>query len=160
MTTKRILGAFSALLIAVLVLGVGVAAADDPQSGTWKMNPAKSKYSPGPAMKSNTLKIEVDGDSFKLESNGIDGKDQPVHFQIEGKYDGKDYPVTGSPYGDSISMKRINSNTVKSIWKRGGQPAITVTSVVSKDGKTRTTTLVGKNAQGQAVHNAVVYDKQ
>jgi hypothetical protein len=34
-----------------------------------------------------------------------------------------------------------------------------VTSVVSKDGKTRTSTFRGKDGQGHAIHNVVVYDK-
>jgi len=37
---------------------------------------------------------------------------------------------------------------------------MTITSVVSKDGKTRTSTWHGKDAQGADVHNVVVSDKQ
>jgi hypothetical protein len=37
---------------------------------------------------------------------------------------------------------------------------MTVTSVISKAGKTRTATFKGKDAQGQDVNNIVVYDKQ
>ena len=52
-----------------LVLGVGVLAvaalataqAKDPFVGTWTMNPAKSKYSPGPAPKSATSTYEAAG---------------------------------------------------------------------------------------------------
>ena len=44
--------------------------------------------------------------------------------------------------------------------KKGDKVVMTVTSKVSKDGKTRTSTFVGKDAQGRDVHNVVVYDKQ
>jgi hypothetical protein len=37
---------------------------------------------------------------------------------------------------------------------------MTVTSTISKDGKTRTSTFKGKDAQGRDVNNVVVYDKQ
>ncbi len=37
---------------------------------------------------------------------------------------------------------------------------ITITTVVSKDGKTRTSTWKGKDAQGRNVNNVVVFDKQ
>ena len=37
---------------------------------------------------------------------------------------------------------------------------MTVHSVVSQDGKTRTSTFKGKDAQGNDVSNVVVYDKQ
>ena len=37
---------------------------------------------------------------------------------------------------------------------------MTVKSTVSNDGKTRTSTFTGKDAQGNAVNNVVVYDKK
>lgn len=44
--------------------------------------------------------------------------------------------------------------------KKGGQVVMTVTSKVSKDGKTRTSTFKGKDPQGNEVNNVVVLDKQ
>jgi hypothetical protein len=61
---------------------------------------------------------------------------------------------------DSISMKKINDNTIETVSKKDGKPVMTVRSSVSKDGKTRTTTQKGKNAKGQAVNNTLVYAKQ
>ena len=57
-----------------LVLGVGVLAvaalataqAKDPFVGTWNMNLAKSKYSPGPAPKSTTSTYEAAGKGYKV----------------------------------------------------------------------------------------------
>ena len=160
MTTKRIAGVVGALLFVALVLGVGIAAAADVHSGTWKMNPAKSKYSPGPAQKSVTLKVESDENGIKIDAEGVDGHGKPTHVQYEAKFDGKDYPATGLPVGDHVSVKRINSNTVQSSMKKDGKVVMTVTSVVSKDGKTRTSTFRGKDAEGHVVHNVVVYDKE
>lgn len=37
---------------------------------------------------------------------------------------------------------------------------MTVTSMISNDGKTRTSTWKGKDAQGRDVNNVVVFDKQ
>jgi hypothetical protein len=64
------------------------------------------------------------------------------------------------PNGDTVSVKRIDSNTMESTIKAGGQVMMTVRSTVSKDGKTRTSVFKGKDAQGRDVNNAVVYDKQ
>jgi hypothetical protein len=36
-------------------------------------------------------------------------------------YDGKDYPVTGNPDWDMVSLKRINANTVEFTRKRAGK---------------------------------------
>jgi len=143
----------------MLLLSVAVAAADK-HSGTWVMNPAKSKYSPGPAAKSVTVKIEADDTHLKVDSEGTDGSGNPTHIQFDAKFDGKDYPATGLPVGDSVSAKLLNPSTTQVVMKKDGKPVMTVTSKVSADGKTRTSTFNGKDAQGHAVHNVVVYDKQ
>lgn len=147
------------LLLVALALNVS-AAAPDQQSGTWKMNPAKSKYSPGPAPKSITVKIDSDADNIKLSSDGIDAAGNPTHVEYTAKYDGKDYPITGVPNADTVGLERIDASTTESTVKKAGEVVMTVRSVVSKDGKTRTSTFKGKDAQGQDVNNVVVYDKQ
>jgi hypothetical protein len=53
-----------------------------------------------------------------------------------------------------------NANTIETVSKKGGKPVMTTRSVVFKDGKTRTSTQTGKNANGQNVKNTLVYDKQ
>ena len=69
-------------------------------------------------------------------------------------------PITGVPNGDTIAVQRIDANTYESTVKKAGQVTMTVRSTVSKDGKTRTSTFKGKDAQGREVNNVVVYDKQ
>ena len=149
----------TALLLVVLVLAITPAAADQ-HSGTWNMNPDKSKYSPGPAPKSSTAKIESDENGIKVNVEGTNADGSALHVQYDAKFDGKDYPITGVPNADTISVKRIDANTIQSTSKKGGQVTMTVTSTVSKDGKTRTSTFKGKDAQGQDVNNVVVSDKQ
>jgi hypothetical protein len=129
-------------------------------SGTWKMNPAKSKYGPGPAAKIVNLKIESDENGIKIDAEGTDSDGNPTHVRYDAKFDGKDYPVTGLPYADTVSAERIDANTTQSSLKKGGQVVMTVTSTVSNYGKTRTSTFKGKDAQGRDVNNIVVYDKQ
>jgi hypothetical protein len=150
------------VVAAVLLIALAwssVAAADE-HSGTWKMNPAKSKYSPGPAAKSVNLKIEADEKGVKIDAEGTDGDGNPTHVAYDAKFDGKDYPVTGVANADTVSVKRVGADTIQGTMKKGDKVVMTVTSKVSKDGKTRTSTFSGKDAQGRAVHNVVVYDKQ
>jgi hypothetical protein len=147
------------LLLAVVILNVSAFAAD-VQSGTWKMNPAKSKYSPGPAPKELTVKLQVDEKGVKVEAMGTNADGTPLHVEYSAKFDGKDYPVTGLPYADTVMVERIDANTLHSTNKKDGQVTMTVHTVVSQDGKTRTATFTGKDAQGNAVNNVVVYDKQ
>jgi hypothetical protein len=155
----KIVAALAATLLLVALALNAPAAAADQQSGTWKMDPAKSTYSPGPAPKSVTVEIESDADNIKLSSDGIDAAGNPTHLEYTAKYDGKDYPITGAPNADTISLTRIDARTTESISKKAGQVVMTVRSVISKDGKTRTSTFKGKDAQGQDVNNVVVYNK-
>ena len=159
MRIKRFAVFATTLLFVALALSL-IARAADQHSGTWKMNPAKSKYSPGPAPKSNIVTINADADKIKLSSDGIDATGNPTHVEYTAKYDGKDYPITGMPNVDTVALERPDANTIRSTMKKGDQVVMTVTSVISKDGTTRTSTFKGKNAEGQDVNNVVVFDKQ
>ncbi len=141
-------------LFAALVLYVA-AAAGDQLSGTWKMNATKSKYSPGPAPQNLTVTIESDENSYKVNAEGTDGNGKAMHVEYSAKFDGKDYPISGVPNADMVSVKRIDANTVESTQKKGGLVTMTVTTKVSKDGKSRT-----KDADGHDVNNVVVFDRQ
>jgi formylglycine-generating enzyme required for sulfatase activity len=159
MRTNRSAAFTTALLLVALALAVTAAAADQ-HSGTWKMNPAKSKYSPGPAPKSTTVKVEADEKGVEIDAEIVSADGSPAHVQYDAKFDGKDYPVTGVSYADTVSVKRIDANTIEATMKKGGQVTMTVTTKLSKDGKTRTSIFKGKDAQGHDVHNVVVSDKQ
>jgi len=162
MKNKRQLACALGMLVGVLTLFVATAesAAADQASGTWKMNAEKSKYSPGPAPKSLTVVVECDDNNYKIDATGTDGDGKPMHVQFSAKFDGTDYPATGAPNVDTVSVKRIDASTIETVQKKDGKVMMTITSVVSKDGKTRTSTWHGKNAEGKDVHNVVVFDKQ
>jgi hypothetical protein len=149
----------SSLLVAALAFTV-VAWGADSNVGTWKANIAKSKYSPGPAPKSQTLTIEAHDGGIKYTAHGESADGSPIHVEFTAKYDGMDIPVTGSADFTSIALKRIDAHTVESTTKKDGKAMATSRAVVSKDGKTRTLTTNGKNAAGQDVHNVVVYERQ
>ena len=156
---KRLFGYAAAMLVTWVTLFVATAAADQ-LSGTWKMNPEKSKYSPGPAPKDLTVVVESDENNYKLDANGTDGDGKPIHVQYSAKFDGKDYSVTGIANADAVSLKRIDANTIETLQNKDGKVVMTITTTVAKDGKTRTSTYRGKNAQGKDVYNVVVFDKQ
>ena len=82
--------AFTAV-VSMLVFG-SIAPAADNQVGTWKLNVAKSKYSPGPAPKDGTLTVESEPNGLKITIHGTDAESKPVHMEFSPKYDGKDYP--------------------------------------------------------------------
>lgn len=159
MRIARLVALAVAFLLVALAFQVTAVAAD-ALSGTWKVNLAKSKYSPGPAPKTLSVKVEADEKSIKVSSEGTDAEGKPTHIEYSANFDGKDYPITGLPNADTISVKRIDANTYESTTKKAGQVTMTVRSSVSKDGKTRTSTFKGKDEQGRDINNVVVYEKQ
>ncbi len=145
----------------ILFMGLALTAqAADPIVGTWKLNVAKSTYSPGPAPKSITAKIEAAGDGEKLTADGVRGDDKPIRLEYTAQYDGKDNPITGSPTADTVSLKRLDANTTERTEKKGGKVTQTVTRKVSDDGKTMTVTYKGTDAKGQPINNVGVFEKQ
>jgi hypothetical protein len=133
--------------------------ATDPAAGTWELNLEKSKFSPGPPPKSLTRTYEVTRAGVKYTAKGIDADGKPTLVQFTAKYDGKDYPVTGSPDFDAISLKRIDAFKSEATLKKAGKVVQTITRVVSQDSETLTLTVKGTNAKGQTVNDVLVFDK-
>ena len=142
-----------------VVLASSVALAAEAWLGTWKLNTAKSKYSPGPAPKNLTLTWKATADGIEHAADGMNGEGQPMHSGYVTKYDNTDVPYTGNPDADMASAKKIDDNGYENVWKKDGKTTITAKVVVSKNGKTMTITQTGTNAKGQTVHNVAVYDK-
>src|SRR6266700_7271608 len=144
--------------LALLFAGVVVCLADNPNMGTWKLNEAKSKFSPG-ATKNHTVVYEAAGDSVKVTVDGVDGDGNPSHNEWTGKFDGKFYAVTGDPTSDMRSYRRINSRTLALTVKKGGKITVTGRIVVSANGRTRTVTTSGRDSKGKRIQTIAVYDK-
>ena len=133
----------------------------DRQAGTWKMNIEKSKFaSDMPSPKGETVVIEEQKGGLKVVSNGLNAEGKPTHFEYSVKYNGKDYPVIGSPAVDAVSVKKIDDSTIETIRKKNSVVVTTNTSVISKNGKTRTNTFQGKNAKGEPRTWTVVFEKE
>jgi len=133
--------------------------ASDANIGTWKLNEAKSKFPPG-ASKNQTVVYTATGDSVKVTVDGVDGSGKPTHNEWTGKFDGKDYPVTGDPNSDMRSYRKVNAHTLALTVKKGGKVVTSGKIVLTPDGKSRTVTTHGTDAQGNKVEATAVYDKQ
>jgi len=153
-------------LIAVLVFSHMTFAAD-MLSGTWKLNLAKSKYSPANlAPKSGTTTWAVAPDGVKTVTDGVDSQGRKTHSDYTAKFDGQDTAWKGtidgslSPDQDAVAWKKIDDYTYELTNKLKGQMLTIQRTVISKDGKSRTNTITGKNAQGVTVNNTQFYEKQ
>jgi hypothetical protein len=140
-----------------LVAGAACFAAD-PQMGTWKLNEAKSKITPGTLKNTNVVYSSMFGEA-KVKSDGIGGDGKPVHIEWSGKFDGKDYPVTGDPNADTRAYAKVDERTLAVTAKKNGKVTATARIVVSPDGKSRTVTVSGTTPKGKKFKNVAVYDK-
>jgi hypothetical protein len=138
---------------------VAVCLAADVNIGSWKLNEAKSKISPG-APKNTMVVIAAAGDSMKVTVDGIGADGKPAHNEWTGKFDGKDYPITGDPASDMREYKPVNEHTMALTEKKGSKVTNSGRVVVSADGKTRTVTVNGTDANGKKTSITFVYDKQ
>jgi hypothetical protein len=147
------------LTLAVCFLGGAACFAADPQMGSWKLNEAKSKFTPG-SQKVTMVVYEAVGDQVKVTVDGIAPDGKATHSEWTGKFDGKDYPVTGSLDSDTRSYKKIDERTMNFTNKKGGKVTSSGRIVVAADGKSRTVTATGTTAEGKKFQSTQVFDKE
>jgi len=151
--------ALAAFLFALLVPQAG-AAQSDPLVGTWKLNIAKSTFSPGSAPRSSTVRYEAIAQGLRATNDIVDAQGKPAQGVFTIIHDGQSHPVTGVPDYDSSAFKRIDANTVEYTRMNTGRVVQTGARVLSPDGRTLTFTARGVNAQGQQINDTYVYDRQ
>jgi hypothetical protein len=152
------------IFVAVALFGsVVLLAESNPFIGTWKLNIAKSKYSSGPAPRSQTQTYETQGNGMKVSSEGTAADGSRIAWSYTANFDGKDYPISGigAPNGaDIVAIRRINTNTYEATFKKGGKAVGTGRDEVSKDGKIKTVAATGTDANGKSLTRELVWDKQ
>jgi len=157
---KRLAMLVSVLAVMVMAVPGPLRGQNDPRAGTWKLSLAKSKYTPGPPPSSETRTYEIQGHAMKVSIDSIDAKGNQVSLRYTAGDDGKDYPLTGLGFADAIAVKRVNADTFVMDTKKGGKVIGTSKGAISKDGKVLTVTSETTMADGTAVHNVAVYEKQ
>jgi hypothetical protein len=144
-----------------LIFAAGALYAADPMMGTWKLNESKSKITRGTA---KNTKVVYDDHLIRskvtVTSDGVDATGKPVHSEWKGKFNGKDYEVTGDPMADMRAYTKVNDQTLDMVAKKGGKVVVQGRIVVSADGKSRVVTLNGTTAAGKKFTNKAVYDKE
>ena len=154
MTKTRI-----AVLAAALSFLAAVACfAASPQMGTWKLNEAKSKLAPGMG-KNNTVIYAEQKDKIKITVDGVDKDGKPTHSVWVGKWDGQTYPVKGNLAYNSVAYRVVNDRTNDITAMKDGKIGWTGRITVAPDGKSRTVTINGTDANGKKFKGKVVYDR-
>jgi hypothetical protein len=144
----------------LLLLGFAAAMfAADPFVGTWKMNPAKSKFKMGAPSKEQTVTIGESGGDLMVKVSGTAADGSPIALSYSvpsaggpGKIDSKAY--------DGIVAKRMGPNERGMSYLKGGKEIYSTHSKLSADGKSLTVTSKGLNPIGKNVEGTIIYEKQ
>jgi len=153
-------------LIVVVWLSVSVTplahAQDDPFTGTWVLNVAKSKMQPATASKSEIIHYKITGDEEDFLSDAVTIEGYPESIKYTARYnDGKAYPFSITINGKVTNpgamtmVKKIDTWTRERYNVREGKPVIASRRLVSRDGGTMTLTILRVDAQGREVVNEV-----
>ena len=148
-----------ALTLAWCLVAVAVCYAGNPNMGTWKMDESKSKL-PAGITKNTTVVYSSAGDETKVITDGTTGDGKPAHTEWTGKFDGKDYPLTGDPAANTRSYTIINDHSTELTNKMNGKVTATGRITISSDGKTRTVKVSGTAPDGKKFSYTAYYDKQ
>ncbi len=134
--------------------------AADASIGTWKLDPAKSTFRPGPPPVAETRVYKPDRKGVQTTVTTTWADRITTKVEYPANYDGKDYPVDGSRDVDAVVLKRMDDFTSEAVLKHAGREIGIARRVVSPDGKTMTISYKGINTRGDRVDNVAVYDRQ
>lgn len=150
--------------------GVGT----DPIIGVWQLNVERSVWNPGPRPPADASTIRqyasLGNGWMRFTSSNLSNAGDLV-FQIGVfKLDGERYPVhtvatlgaemtNGQPSNMTRAYRVIDPRTTESITYTGGVAGNPLVRTVSPDGMTFVETNHGTNAQGQTIHNVLVWDR-
>src|SRR5262245_27489679 len=102
---QRLLAAFCLFCVALL-------AADNPFLGTWKLNMAKSKGTPGTMDKEATQVFEEDGNGIKRTFTAVNAEGKPINMSSTDPWDGMEHKVDGPMGPAMVAVKKVNDHTV------------------------------------------------
>ncbi len=125
--------------------------------GTWRLNVAKSKYSPGPPLRSETRVYTRQADGVHGVVSRVHADGRPEKFEYMANF-GKDIMVTGIPDYDSVTLRKVDDLTSDAVLSHAGTVYGVARRAIAADGKTMTITFDRKSSE-TPVHNVAMYDK-
>jgi hypothetical protein len=152
------------LLIAALIIASAAPAlaqpAGDPFLGTWKLDLARSSFTPGPPPKAKTLVFSATADGILIDETEVEPDGQVLTFKIPYARDGRPTPQTASPAYDMLAVTQPDAFTAD--WKvmRQGQVIGSARASVSRDGRTLTMVSRIRPDAGSTRSQRSVFDRQ
>jgi hypothetical protein len=126
-------------------------------AGTWQLNRAQSDIPP--VTRSQVLVIETDGVSVKMRETLVNDKGETLTISVNGKFDGRDYPVIGTSFADTVSYRLAAPNTIEGVAKKDGVVVVRETAVLAEDGKTVRVTYVSFDGEGNSLTSHGLFER-
>jgi len=136
------------------------APADNMVIGTWKLNVARSTFTPGPGWQSQVRVYQATPAGVSVTWTGTDASGATMRVSYAYNYDGRDYPMVGSASYDTLNAVRVDARTVRSEEKRDGKVVGIAVRTVSPDGKVLTIADEGTNRKGKPFSQLLIFDRQ
>ena len=146
------------LLVAVAVCFAADSAclAANANMGRWELESRKAQIKQGMAKSMTVTYAPSFPFRVKVTIEGVDAKGAPFHNKWVGRFDGRDYPVSGDPNSDMRSYTKVDDHTLTFLMKKAGRVVATGKIVVAPDGSMRTANAMAVNSKGKMVKSAAV----
>lgn len=147
MKKRLVLELLAFILMGAFALPARLVAGKDPFSGLWRLNVEKSDTR---LLVPQAIRINASGKALRV-SEEVENQNatRAMVTTINADFNGKDYPVIGSPLADAAACERLDAHTITITVKKQGDVVVKERLMVSRDGKTLTVSFA--NFTGVAV---------
>ena len=126
----------------------------DPFTARWQFDSALSRFT-GPAPAEWTQDIEMTADGLRTRERMVGADGTVSEYSVEARFDGKEYPVTGSPLVETMSYTRPEPNRIDGVGSKAG--TVVFREVAMTDGQTLTMALAIRRPDGNEAEAIVVF---
>jgi hypothetical protein len=126
--------------------------------GTWRLDASRSQLNV-PAPQSQVVRISVQGKDVRMEQRIVNERGERLSIAVDARFDGRDYPVTGTPFADTVAYRLTGTRTIEGVAKKAGRVVVTETAVLAPDGRSLTVTYRSHLPDGRAVTSTAVFER-
>jgi len=127
--------------------------------GTWALNVSRSRLNV-PAPRSQVVRIAVRMKDVRMEQRIVNDRGERLFIAVDARFDGRDYPVTGTPYADTVAYRLTGARTIEGVAKKDGRVVVNETAVLAPDGRSLTVTYHSHLPDGRTVTSTAVFERQ
>lgn len=126
-------------------------------AGTWVLDLSRSNIPP--VTRKQVLSIETDGVRVAMREEIVNDKDETLVIAVDGRFDGRDYPVTGTPFADTVAYRLLDPRTIAGVAKKGGRVCVRETARLDESGDTVRVTYESYDDEGRTHTSHAVFER-